>query len=31
VKKAVDEFIKSTGLELNNFHADQFEVKVWTC
>ena len=28
VKKAVDEFIKSTGLELNNFHADQFEVKV---
>ena len=28
VKDAVDQFIKNTGLELNNFHADQFEVQL---
>ena len=28
VKKAVDKFIKNTGLKLNNFHADQFEIRV---
>lgn len=27
VKKAVDQFIKNTGLHLNNFHSDQFEVQ----
>ena len=28
VKKAVDKFIADTGYEFNNFHLDQFEVKI---
>tara|TARA_B100001057_G_scaffold6376_2_gene5804 strand:+ start:4065 stop:4634 length:570 start_codon:yes stop_codon:yes gene_type:complete len=28
VKKAVDKFISNTGLKLNNFHSDQFEIRV---
>jgi hypothetical protein len=28
VKKAVDKFIADAGYELNNFHLDQFEVKI---
>ena len=28
VKNAVDQFIKNTGYTLNNFHDDQFEVKI---
>ena len=29
VKKAVDTFINETGLFLNNFYMDQFEIKVY--